>query len=60
VANENSRERVLANKLNKAGYAALFQYGERNMADSIWQKGENKDTLKKIADSSEFEDYTRC
>jgi hypothetical protein len=49
----------IARDLAKAGYSGLFQYGDRSLADSIWQSGENRLYLEEIVRSSNYSDLTR-
>lgn len=57
--NKNSTKDKLANQLKEVGYSGLFQYGERSLADDVWQDGENEDTLRQIVLYPEYEVYIR-
>lgn len=57
--NKNSMENKLVNQLKEAGYSGLFQYGERSLADAVWQEGKNEEALRQIVLHSEYEVYIR-
>ncbi|MCK9636300.1 MAG: hypothetical protein M0R41_08485 [Methylobacter tundripaludum] len=57
--NKNSTKDSLANQLKKAGYSGLFQYGERSLADAVWQDGKNEEALRQIVLHPEYEVYIR-
>lgn len=57
--NKKSNDDKLANQLKEAGYSELFQYGERSLADAVWQEGKNEEALRQIVLHPEYEVYIR-
>lgn len=56
---KNNKEDNIATNLKKTGFQGLFQLGDYNKIDSIWQEGENQDSLLNIFTQSKYDDYTR-